>query len=132
MTIGELARRAGVRTSAVRYYESVGLLGAAPRSGGRRVYDGSALFRLAFISSAKGVGFALREIRELIGGFPKSRWEPLARRKLAELDAMGRRVAAMRALLEEHLRCRCVDVEACGRTLIALEPAAGRVGRGDP
>jgi MerR family redox-sensitive transcriptional activator SoxR len=118
MQIGELARRAGIQPSAVRYYESIGLLEPALRAGGRRVFDEDALERLAVIGFAKQLGFTLTEVRELFGGFRVSRWKPLAVRKLSELDAMTSRIQIMRSLLQKAVRCGCVDVQACGRALM--------------
>lgn len=63
--IGEIARRAGLRTSAVRYYERIGLLRPAPRAGGQRRYDPSALHRLSAIRLAQRAGFSLEEIKRL-------------------------------------------------------------------
>src|ERR671923_1495551 len=66
LTIGEVARRAGVATSAIRYYERVGLLPPAERVSGQRRYGEETLGRLAFIGVAQNAGFSLREIRELV------------------------------------------------------------------
>ena len=62
LTIGEVARRAGIRTSAIRYYESVGLLPAPPRMSGRRRYDPSIVQRLAVLHLAQEAGFTMAEI----------------------------------------------------------------------
>src|SRR2546421_559168 len=105
LEIGEVARRAGIRPSAVRYYETRGLISPARRSaGGHRVYGGDAVERLTLISFAKSIGFSLDQIRELLFGFPEetpagARWSGLAQSKLAELDAMQQRIESMRAAL---------------------------------
>src|ERR687889_574877 len=65
LTIGELAQRAGLATSAIRYYERVGMLPPAERVSGQRRYGEDAVARLAFIAAAQNAGFTLREIREL-------------------------------------------------------------------
>jgi DNA-binding transcriptional MerR regulator len=70
LTIGEVAGRAGVRASAIRYYEEAGLLEEPERVGGKRRYDEEVLRRLALIGSAKRAGFTLGEIRTLLCGFP--------------------------------------------------------------
>jgi MerR family redox-sensitive transcriptional activator SoxR len=93
LTIGEAARRAGVRTSALRYYEGIGLLPAPRRVSGRRRYDGEVLRALGVIRLAKQAGFTMAETRTLLPGFsastpPSPRWRALARRKLAEIDAL--------------------------------------------
>ena len=96
LMIGEVARRAGIRPSAIRYYESVGLLPASERANGRRQYDAHVLRRLAVIQAAQQAGFTIAEIRTLVDGFPvgtppSARWQALAHRKLDEVDALIRR-----------------------------------------
>ncbi|HXA18790.1 MAG TPA: MerR family transcriptional regulator [Thermoanaerobaculia bacterium] len=118
LTIGEVARRAGVSPSAIRYYESVGLVEPERRSGGRRLYGELAVERLALISFAKGAGFTLDEVRQLIDGFPKetpvgARWTELATAKLVELEAESQRIEVMRGALNRIMRCRCVEVDQC-------------------
>ena len=68
LTIGEVARRAGVATSLIRYYESIGLLPEPDRLHGQRRYDTDVLGRLAFIGVAQSAGFKLSEIKDLVGG----------------------------------------------------------------
>jgi|SRR6266478_8232256 len=123
LTIGEVAQRAGIRPSAIRYYESVKVLPAPRRINGRRQYDSSVLERLAVIQLAQQAGFTVSEIRTLFNSFaadiPASiRWQEPARQKLAEVDALICRAQAMRRLLEEELlRCHCLTLEECGRHL---------------
>ena len=119
MTIGELAQRAGLKASAIRFYEQAGLLPKAPRHGGRRVYGAAILKRLEVIDYAKRSGFTLEEIRRLLHGAPVSaRWQALVAGKLADLDAQAGRIVRMRTMLERIAKCRCVDVEECGRILM--------------
>jgi MerR family redox-sensitive transcriptional activator SoxR len=118
LTIGEVARRAGIRTSAIRYYESVGLLPAPPRVSGRRRYDPSVVQRLAVLRLAQEAGFTVAEIQILFNGFaadtpPAERWEALARRKLEEVDVLIQRALRMRQVLESGLRCGCLRLEDC-------------------
>jgi len=118
MSIGELARRAGIRASAIRYYESIGLLPSPIRSSGRRQYDPGAVDRLLVIQSARGLGFGVREILTLIdGGRSKTsiteRWRALARKKLPEIEALIGRASRMKKLLESGLTCGCVRIEDC-------------------
>jgi MerR family redox-sensitive transcriptional activator SoxR len=129
MTIGEVARRAGTATSAIRYYETEGLLPPPARINGRRRYDASVLQRLAVIDRAQQAGFTLRETRELFFGFvagtpPAARWDTLAQRKVAELEAQLTRIQAMQDLLREGLRCGCLTMEQCTVWLSGLEPPA--------
>ena len=68
LTIGEVARRAGVATSSIRYYERIGLLPEPDRLSGQRRYDAAVLGRLGFIGVAQSAGFKLREIKALVDG----------------------------------------------------------------
>jgi len=124
LTIGEVARRAGVSPSAIRYYESVGLVEPERRSGGRRLYGELAVERLALISFAKDAGFTLDEIRQLIAGFPEetpagARWTELATSKLAELEEELQRIEVMRGALHRIMHCRCEDVDQCANRISA-------------
>ena len=122
MSIGEVARWAGVRPSALRYYEGVGLLPSPERTNGRRRYDGKVLRevldRLAVVGVAQQAGFTIAEIRTLLDGFsedtpPSARWRALAREKLTEVDALIERALGMKDLLERGLRCECLRLEEC-------------------
>jgi MerR family transcriptional regulator, redox-sensitive transcriptional activator SoxR len=121
LTIGEVAKQAGIRASAIRYYESVEVLPAPRRINGRRLYDSSVLDRLAIIQMAQQAGFTVSEIRTLFNGFTpetpaSARWEVLARQKLTEVDALILRAQAMKRVLEEELlRCRCLTIDECAR-----------------
>lgn len=115
LPIGEVAKRTGLRPSALRYYEEAGLVSPIARLGGRRHYEPSVLDRLRVIACAQEAGFTIAEVRELLGGEgePPERWRVLAERKLREVDAVIEKALAMRRLLEESLRCDCVDLEKC-------------------
>ncbi len=118
LTIGEVARQAGLRTSAIRYYESVGLLPTPERAGGQRRYGPDVLTRLRLVRMAQEAGFSLDEIRTLLDGFPEGtpageRWNELARYKIPEVDAVIARTLAVRTVLEESLRCGCLTLDAC-------------------
>jgi MerR family redox-sensitive transcriptional activator SoxR len=122
LSIGEVARRAGVRTSAIRFYESVGLLAPARRVSGRRVYGVEILDVLRLVALAKGAGFTMTEIRRLLTGFDRAtpasaRWQTLARSKLDEVTAVIDRAQRMRAILEALLTCECVSLTDCVRPL---------------
>src|SRR5260370_26496278 len=69
MTIGQLGREAGIRPSAIRYYERLGLLPAPERRSGRRDYTDGAVAHLAVVQFALATGFTLRETRQLVRGF---------------------------------------------------------------
>jgi len=117
--IGAVARRVGVRPSTVRYYEARGLIAPEKRIGGKRVYGQDAVERMALIVFAKKIGFSLTEIRMLIDGFSGARWSHLAATKLAELDAMSRKIDLMRAGLTRISRCQCRDLDQCARAIAA-------------
>lgn len=122
LAIGEVARRAGIRTSALRYYERVGLLPAPKRVSGRRRYDESTVQLLRLIQFAQSAGFTVAEIQTLLHGFgpdtpPAARWQPLARKKLAELDALILRVQQMKQVLSTGLNCGCLRLEDCAVVL---------------
>ena len=106
MTIGQVARRLGVRPSALRYYERIGLLPPIERVNGQRRYGPAILSRLTVIDVAKQAGFTMREIRVLLSGFSP---------------------AGMKRLLQEGLRCRCVRLESCA--LAVRHAGAQRDGR---
>jgi MerR family transcriptional regulator, redox-sensitive transcriptional activator SoxR len=118
MAIGEVARRAGVATSAVRYYERIGLLPPTKRVNKHRRYDETVLQWLALIRFAQQAGFTLDEIQVLFKGFepdtpPAERWKTLAHEKLAEIDAMIERAHAMKHLLVHGLECNCLSLDEC-------------------
>ncbi len=122
LTIGEVARRAGVAASSIRYYERIGLLPEPGRSGGQRRYDADVLGKLGFIGVAQSAGFKLREIKQLLDG-SASLGEPmrlLSRQKLDEVEALLERTKAMKGWLEVAQECGCATLEEC-----ALFPAAG-------
>jgi len=120
LTISAIARRAGIRPSAIRYYESIGLLPAPRRVSGQRRYAPDALQRLAVIQMAKEAGFTIADMRRLFLGFEASvpastRWQTLAHQKLAEVEAQIRRAEDMKRVLERRLQCRCLTLEDCAR-----------------
>lgn len=120
LTIGEVAKRAGVNTSAVRYYEEIGILPRPERVNGRRSYGPEAVERLAVVQFAQGAGLSLDEIRVLFHGFgsdvpPPARWQEIAIRKLRELDDQAAGIERMRRVLHATLACGCVTLEDCAR-----------------
>ena len=124
MTIGSLALQAGIRPSAVRYYERIGLLPSPLRRSGRRDYDPDAVAQLAFVQFALAIGFTMRETRELLRGFsPKvpvsARWQTLATTKIQELDGLIARAHRMKGWLEKiSATCQCETAVQCGRGLL--------------
>jgi MerR family transcriptional regulator, redox-sensitive transcriptional activator SoxR len=118
LAIGEVARRAGIRPSALRFYESIGLMPAPKRVSGRRRYDESTVQMLKVVQLAQQAGFTVAEIQTLLHGFtpdtpPAARWQPLAQQKISELDALIVRAQHMKRILENGLNCGCLRLEDC-------------------
>jgi len=109
LTIGRLAKGAGVRIDTVRFYERQGLLGKAPRSeGGYRLYSPADVQRLKFIRRAKVLGFPLTDIAELLAlakeGNNRAQVRSVAQRRLTDLENRIRELNAMREALAHHVR----------------------------
>jgi MerR family redox-sensitive transcriptional activator SoxR len=118
LTIGEVARRAGVRPSALRYYEEAGVLPAAERVNGRRQYSEDLVKMVEVARFAQSVGFTLAEIKRLFAGFGGKRdlgaqWRPLAIAKLRELDDVIEKARRMKGAIESGLSCGCIRVQDC-------------------
>jgi DNA-binding transcriptional MerR regulator len=105
-TIGEVARRAGVATSAVRYYERRGLLRADGRRSGQRRFTEATLRRLIFIGMLQDAGLALDEIAGVLDAGTVQEWKAIAGRRLEALDAEIERLTQARTYLEGALLCR--------------------------
>ena len=128
LSISEVAKQMGIRSSAIRYYEQIGILPPAHRVSGQRRYDVTVLHRLIVIQRARPTGFTLGEIKELFFGFraetpPSVRWEKLKNRKMIELDAMLEHIQTMRDLLDEQGKCRCKALEECGKKMFEKQCA---------
>jgi DNA-binding transcriptional MerR regulator len=111
LTIGELAGRAGVTTSALRYYEELGLLPAPARVSGQRRYPESAARLVAAILLYSDAGFTLAEQKALLTR--RGDRGQLMRRKLAELDERIARAQAAREAISHGLRCPHEDITRC-------------------
>jgi MerR family redox-sensitive transcriptional activator SoxR len=119
LTVGEVAERAGLAASAVRYYESQGLIPATRSSGGQRRFRRDVLRRLAFIRAAGNIGLTLDEIREELAALPGGRaptrrdWSRLSR---GWRDRLDRRIEALEALrdgLDSCIGCGCLSLDRC-------------------
>jgi MerR family redox-sensitive transcriptional activator SoxR len=121
LSIGEVARRAGLRTSALRYYERIGLLPRPPRVGGQRRYDPHILDRLAMVRLGQYVGLRITEIKWLLndvpGRPPPERWRELARDRLIQVDALIAEAQAIRTLLQMTLDHKCPKLVEHGISL---------------
>ena len=136
MKIGEVARKAGIRTSAIRFYEKAGVLPPASRQNGQRHFSADVELQLAVIEFARKAGFTIAEIKLLFHGFRKSapasaRWRQLARKKYGEMDLLITRLKNMQILLKKSMRCDCTKLDDCGRILLlhrGLTPRAASPG----
>ena len=118
LTIGEVARRAGVTTSSIRYYERIGLLEPPARLHGQRRYDAGVLGTLGFIGVAQTAGFKLREIKQLMSGADSAngmatQMQSLSAQKLDEVELLLERTKAIKDWLEVAKDCGCGSPAEC-------------------
>jgi MerR family redox-sensitive transcriptional activator SoxR len=122
LTIGQLAERSGVATSAIRFYESRGLLSSERTTGNQRRYAQSTLRRVAFIRTAQRVGLTLEEIGEALATLPAGRaptkadWTRLSQAWRPRLDAQIRRIELLRDRLDGCIGCGCLSLKSCALT----------------
>jgi MerR family redox-sensitive transcriptional activator SoxR len=129
LLIGEVARRSGLSTSALRYYEKMGLLPAPSRAAKRRIYEANVLGRIRVILLALDAGFTIKETRTFLSGFPTTttpaeRWRALASKKLAEVEARMTRLTQMKSILGNSFRCRCIRMEDCEKYMAPSQRVA--------
>jgi MerR family redox-sensitive transcriptional activator SoxR len=118
ISISQVAQRTGVRPSALRYYEEIGLLRPTRRVSGRRHYDENVLQRLALIQIGQQAGFTLAELRILLNQVLDSEtggagWHDLVDRKLKEMDTLLRNIDSMKRLLEDIKDCDDSSLAEC-------------------
>lgn len=119
LTIGELSARSGLATSALRFYEAEGLIGADRTTGGQRRYDRATLRRVGFVRAAQQVGLSLEQIRSALAGLPDGRtptkadWARLSRGWRPMLDARISELAALRDRLDSCIGCGCLSLRRC-------------------
>lgn len=119
LSVGELAQRAGVATSALRFYEEQGLIQGSRSAGGHRQYPRDMLRRVAFIRAGQRVGLSLDEIRAALATLPESHtptkadWERLARGWQALLDERLAQLQRLRDQLSGCIGCGCLSLKAC-------------------
>ncbi len=120
ITITELSKRSGVPASALRFYESVGLLSAARTEGNHRRYPRAALRRVSVIRVAQGLGLSLQEIGDALRGLPDERTPTAAdwaRLSSEWQEGLERRIATLQKLhddLASCIGCGCLSLETCG------------------
>ena len=119
LTVGEVARRSGFASSALRYYETVGLLSAARTAGGQRRYERQVLRRLAFIRAARNVGLSLDEVAAALARLPaehaptRADWARLSRGWRTRLDEQIAALVALRDRLDSCIGCGCLSLRRC-------------------
>jgi MerR family redox-sensitive transcriptional activator SoxR len=134
ITITELARRSGVAASALRYYESLGLIAANRTAGNRRRYRRSVLRRVAVIKVAQSLGVSLGEVGAALARLPNSRdptpadWNRLSGAWRAQLTGRIDTLARLRDQLSSCIGCGCLSLDRCG--LFNARDGAGRSGAG--
>jgi MerR family transcriptional regulator, redox-sensitive transcriptional activator SoxR len=120
LTIGELATRSGLATSALRYYEELGLIHAERTAGGQRRYARAALRRVAFIRAAQRVGLSLDEARAALAQLPADRtpnateWATVARSWQRRIDDQIADLERLRGRLAGCVGCGCLSLTKCG------------------
>jgi MerR family redox-sensitive transcriptional activator SoxR len=119
LAIGDVARRSGMAASALRFYETVGLISSDRSAAGRRRYPRSVLRRLAFIRAARNVGLSLDEISAALATLPEGRsptkadWERLSRTWRTRLDEQIDALVALRDGLTSCIGCGCLSLRHC-------------------
>jgi len=119
LTIGELAKRSGTATSALRFYEEQGLIHAERNRAGHRRYPRAVLRRVAFIVFAQRIGLSLEEIRAELAQLPRSRaperadWAKLSARWKARIGERIAELERLQATLGECIGCGCLSLDRC-------------------
>ena len=134
LSIGEVARRTGVKTSALRFYEEKGLIAAVRTPGNQRCYPRDAIRRVSFIRAAQRVGLSLEEVRTVLDGLPAGRtptredWDEVATRWKPWLDERIAALERLRDQLSSCIGCGCLSLDRCA--LYNPDDTAGRLGAG--
>jgi MerR family redox-sensitive transcriptional activator SoxR len=133
-SIGEVAARAGIATSALRFYEEHGLISSERNESGHRRYHADALRRVSFIRTAQRVGLSLDEIGDALDSLPNERtptardWDRLARTWQPRIDDQIAVLTRLRDQLDECIGCGCLSLSTCG--LWNPDDAAAALGTG--
>ena len=133
LTIGEISRRSGVASSALRFYEQRGLIASQRAGSGHRRFPRSALRRIAFIVFAQRVGLSLEEIAAELAKLPADRaparedWARLSGNWTRRIDQRIAELQRLRAGLTQCIGCGCLSIDKC-----ALANPSDRAGRRGP
>jgi MerR family redox-sensitive transcriptional activator SoxR len=134
LTIGEVADRSGVATSALRFYEAQGLITASRTGGNQRRYERAVLRRIALINAGRAAGISLERISAALDSLPTGRtptrrdWERLSRGWRDDLDRQITNLQAIRDRLTTCIGCGCLSIDAC--TLLNPDDEASEFGPG--
>ncbi len=127
LSIGDLAERTGLAVSAIRFYETKGLVTPARNAGGQRRYLRSDIRRLSFVLIAQQLGFAIEDIRAALATLPAGRtptqkdWERISRNFRGKLDERIARMTRLRDYLDGCIGCGCLSLKKCA----LVNPADG-------
>ena len=119
LTIGQVAERTGAATSALRYWEDLGLIGSVRTTGNQRRYERATIRRVSFIRAAQRVGLSLDEIGAALATLPDGRtptasdWARLSRAWRGRLDEQIRRIEKLRDQLDSCIGCGCLSLRTC-------------------
>ena len=119
LTIGQVAERTGAATSALRYWEDLGLIGSVRTTGNQRRYERATIRRVSFIRAAQRVGLSLDEIGAALATLPDARtptatdWARLSRSWRGRLDAQIRSIELLRDQLDSCIGCGCLNLRTC-------------------
>ena len=119
LTIGQVAERTGAATSALRYWEDLGLISSVRTTGNQRRYERATIRRVSFIRAAQRVGLSLDEISAALATLPNGRtptatdWARLSRTWRPRLDEQIRRIEKLRDQLDSCIGCGCLSLRTC-------------------
>lgn len=119
LTIGQVEKRSGVAASALRFYESKGLISSARNAGGQRRFSRDVLRRVAIIKTAQRLGMPLEEIAKALSTLPRRRtptaddWRKLSTHWQSQLDGRIKQLSDLRDQLGECIGCGCLSLESC-------------------
>ncbi|HEU0305309.1 MAG TPA: redox-sensitive transcriptional activator SoxR [Gaiellaceae bacterium] len=119
LTIGEVSARSGAPTSALRFYETKGLIAASRTDGNQRRYERAVLRRIAFIRAGRAAGIPLAQIRAGLETLPSHRtptkrdWQRLSRAWREDLDSRIATLEGLRDRLTTCIGCGCLSIDAC-------------------
>ena len=119
LSIGAVAERTGLAVSAIRYYESIGIISSDRASSGHRRFRRSTIRRLSFVMVCQRLGYSLDDIKDHLEALPEGRtptekdWTTMAASFAAELDRRMAELAQLREKLDGCIGCGCLSLERC-------------------